>query len=313
MLKKDMNYAKGKSLGKRIVRARQLYFFLLLPLIYLIIFQYVPMFGLQIAFKDYSIADGILGSEWAGFKYFNKLFKDYNFKRILVNTLRISIYSLVVNFFIPITLALSLNCLRHQKVKKTIQTITYIPHFVSTVVLVGMVNQMLNPIIGLYGNLFQAITGSRAMDILGVPGAFPHLYVWTGVWQNVGWGSIIYMAALANSDQELHEAAQIDGASRFQRVLYVDIPTILPTAIIMLILDCGRVMNVGFEKVYLMQNSLNLSYSEVISTYVYKMAFGGNSNFSYSTAVGMFNSVVNFLLIMVVNQISKKVSDTSLW
>lgn len=308
-----MNYAKGKSLGKRIVRARQLYFFLLLPLIYLIIFQYVPMFGLQIAFKDYSIADGILGSEWAGFKYFNKLFKDYNFKRILVNTLRISIYSLVVNFFIPITLALSLNCLRHQKVKKTIQTITYIPHFVSTVVLVGMVNQMLNPIIGLYGNLFQAITGSRAMDILGVPGAFPHLYVWTGVWQNVGWGSIIYMAALANSDQELNEAAQIDGASRFQRVLYVDIPTILPTAIIMLILDCGRVMNVGFEKVYLMQNSLNLSYSEVISTYVYKMAFGGNSNFSYSTAVGMFNSVVNFLLIMVVNQISKKVSDTSLW
>lgn len=309
----NKTYVNKRSLGKRVFRARQLYLFLLLPLIYLIIFQYVPMFGLQIAFKDYSISEGILGSPWAGFKYFTKFFKDYNFKRILVNTLRISLYSLVVNFFIPITLALSLNCLRHARFKKTIQTITYIPHFVSTVVLVGMVNQMLNPIIGLYGNAVSAITGSRAVDILGIPAAFPHLYVWTGVWQNVGWGSIIYMAALANSDQELHEAAQIDGASRFQRVLYVDIPTILPTAIIMLILDCGRVMNVGFEKVYLMQNSLNLSYSEVISTYVYKMAFGGNSNFSYSTAVGMFNSVINFVLIMLVNQISKKLSDTSLW
>lgn len=312
-MKTDRSYVKKKSLGKRILRARQLYIFLLLPLIYLIIFQYVPMFGLQIAFKDYTMSKGILGSPWAGLKYFEKFFNDYNFKRILVNTLRISLYALVVNFFIPITLALSLNCLRHNKLKKAIQTITYIPHFVSIVVLVGMVNQMLNPIIGLYGNAVQAVTGSRAVDILGIPSAFPHLYVWTGVWQNMGWGSIIYMAALANSDQELHEAAQIDGASRFQRVLYVDIPTILPTAIIMLILDAGKVMNVGFEKVYLMQNSLNLSYSEVISTYVYKMAFGGNSNFSYSTAVGMFNSVVNFALIMLVNQISKKFSDTSLW
>lgn len=306
-------YANRKGLGKRILRARQLYLFLLLPLVYLIIFQYVPMFGLQIAFKEYSISKGIMGSPWVGFKYFSKFFKDYNFLRILVNTLRISLYSLAVNFFIPIVLALSLNCLRHAKVKKTVQTITYIPHFVSTVVLVGMVNQMFNPIIGLYGNIVQFFTGMRAADILGVPGAFPHLYVWTGVWQNMGWGSIIYMAALSSSDQELHEAAQIDGASRFQRVIHVDVPTILPTAIIMLILDCGRVMNVGFEKVYLMQNSLNLSYSEVISTYVYKMAFGGNSNFSYSTAVGMFNSVVNFALIMSVNQLSKRLGDTSLW
>ena len=306
-------YTNRKGLGKRILRARQLYLFLLLPLVYLIIFQYVPMFGLQIAFKEYSISKGIIGSPWIGFKYFEKFFKDYNFLRILVNTLRVSLYSLAVSFFIPIVLALSLNCLRNTKVKKTVQTITYIPHFVSTVVLVGMVNQMLNPIIGLYGNAVQAITGVRATDILGIPAAFPHLYVWTGIWQNMGWGSIIYMAALVSSDQELHEAAQIDGASRFQRVIHVDIPAILPTAIIMLILDCGRVMNVGFEKAYLMQNSLNLSYSEVISTYVYKMAFGGNSNFSYSTAVGMFNSVVNFVLIMSVNQISKRVSDTSLW
>lgn len=305
--------AKRKNLGKRIYRARQLYLFLLLPILYLIIFKYIPMFGLQIAFKDYSMSKGMLDSSWVGLKYFRKFFSDYNFKRVLVNTLRISLYSLVVNFFIPVTLALSLNCLRHTGVKKVVQTITYIPHFVSIVVLVGMVNQMLNPIIGLYGNVVQMLTGQRAMDILGIPAAFPHLYVWTGVWQNMGWSSIIYIAALASSDQELHEAAQIDGASRFQRVLYVDIPTILPTAIIMLILDCGRVMNVGFEKVYLMQNSLNLSYSEVISTYVYKMAFGGNANFSYSTAVGMFNSVINFIMIMLVNQIAKKFSDTSLW
>lgn len=271
------------------------------------------MFGLQLAFKNYSMSKGILGSPWAGLKYFKKFFNDYNFRRVLVNTLRISLYSLLVNFFVPITLALSLNCLRHVGVKKVVQTVTYIPHFVSTVVLVGMVNQMLNPIIGIYGVIGQALTGARPESILGSPVAFPHLYVWTGVWQNVGWGSIIYMAALANSDQELHEAAQIDGASRFQRVLHVDIPTILPTAIIMLILDCGRIMNVGFEKTYLMQKTVNLSYSEVISTYVYKTAFEGSSNFSYSTAVGMFNSVVNFLLILLVNRISRKVSDTSLW
>ena len=312
-MKKNYHAGKGKSLGQRIYRARQLYLFLLLPIIYLIIFKYIPMFGLQIAFKDYSISKGMFGSPWVGFKYFNKFFHDYNFKRILVNTLRISLYSLVVNFFIPVTLALCLNCLRHTGVKKVIQTITYIPHFVSTVVLVGMMNQMLNPIIGLYGNAVQTLTGSRAADILGMPSAFPHLYVWTGVWQNMGWSSIIYIAALASCDQELHEAAQIDGATRFQRVLYVDIPSIIPTAIIMLILDCGRVMNIGFEKVYLMQNSLNLSYSEVISTYVYKLAFGGSGNFSYSTAVGMFNSVINFILIVSVNQISRKFSDTSLW
>lgn len=312
-MKTDYHLVKGRKLGKRVYRARQLYLFLLLPLLYLIIFKYIPMFGLQIAFKDYSMSKGMMDSPWVGLKYFNKFFSDYNFKRVLVNTLRLSLYSLIVNFFIPVALALFLNCLRHNGVKKVVQTVTYIPHFVSTVVLVGMVNQMFNPIIGLYGNAVQTLAGHRAVDILGMPSAFPHLYVWTGVWQNMGWNSIIYIAALAGCDQELHEAAQIDGASRFQRVLYVDIPAILPTAIIMLILDCGRIMNIGFEKVYLMQNSLNLSYSEVISTYTYKMAFGGNSNFSYSTAVGMFNSVVNFILITLVNKISKKFSDTSLW
>ena len=176
-----------------------------------------------------------------------------------------------------------------------------------------MMTQMFNPIVGVYGTIVQAITGQRAVDIMGIPEAFPHLYVWSGVWQNAGFNSIIYIAALAGSDQDLHEAAQIDGATRLQRVRYIDIPTIIPTAVILLILNAGKVMTVGFEKVFLLQNSLNSAYSEVISTYVYKQAFGSGSNFSYSTAIGMFNSVINLLMILMVNKISKKVSDNSLW
>ena len=186
---------------------------------------------------------------------------------------------------VPIILALSVNCLRHSGLKKVIQTITYIPHFISVVVLIGILTQMLNPIIGIYGKIMLTITGARPTDLLSSPAAFPHLYVWSGVWQNAGFKSIVYIAALAGSDPELHEAAQIDGATRLQRVRYVDFPTILPTAIIMLIMDAGKVMSVGFEKVFLLQNNLNLSYSEVISTYVYKQAFGVGAKFSYSTAI----------------------------
>ena len=301
-----------KTLTRKIYRGRELYLMLALPLLYLIIFSYVPMAGLQIAFKDYTFKGGIWGSEWVGFKHFKKFFSDRNFSTILINTLRVSVYSLAVNTFIPIILALSLNCLKHNKLKKLVQTLTYLPHFISVVVLIGMMTQMLNPIVGVYGNIVQAITGERAVDILGIPSAFPHLYVWSGAWQNAGFNSIIYIAALAGSDQSLHEAAQIDGASRLQRVRYIDIPTIIPTAVILLILNAGKVMTVGFEKVFLLQNSLNASYSEVISTYVYKQAFGSGSNFSYSTAIGMFNSVINLLMI-VVNKISKKVTDSSLW
>lgn len=302
-----------KILGKRIYRGRQLYLLLLLPLLYMVVFSYVPMLGLQIAFKDYTFKGGIWGSDWVGFKHFIKFFTDRNFSTILFNTLRISIYSLAANTFIPIFLALALNCLNHKGLKKAVQTLTYIPHFISVVVLIGMMTQMLNPIIGIYGNLVQAITGERAVDIFGIPSAFPHLYVWSGVWQNAGFNSIIYIAALAGSDQDLHEAAQIDGASRLQRVRFIDIPAIIPTAVILLILNAGKVMTVGFEKVFLLQNSLNVSYSEVISTYVYKQAFGSGSNFSYSTAIGMFNAVINLAMIVVINKISGKVSDNSLW
>lgn len=310
---KQTNKINYKSLARRVYQGRQLYLLLLLPLIYMVIFSYIPMFGLQIAFKDYSFKGGIWGSEWIGFDHFKKFFSDRNFTTILINTLRISIYSLAANTFVPITLALALNCLNHNGIKKAVQTLTYIPHFISVVVLVGMMTQMFNPIVGVYGTIMQAITGERAVDIMGIPEAFPHLYVWSGVWQNAGFNSIIYIAALAGSDQDLHEAAQIDGATRLQRVRYIDIPTIIPTAVILLILNAGKVMTVGFEKVFLLQNSLNSSYSEVISTYVYKQAFGAGSNFSYSTAIGMFNSVINLLMILMVNKISKKVSDNSLW
>ena len=304
---------KRAGLGKRIYKARQLYFLLALPLIYLFVFKYYPMLGLQIAFKDYTINGGIWGSEWVGFKYFTKLFKDYNFNKIMINTLRLSLYSVIATSIVPIILALAINCVNNTRIKKAVQTITYLPHFVSLVVMVGIMNQLFNPIVGLYGNVAQQLTGERAVDLLGIPQAFLHMYVWSGVWQHAGYNSVIYIATLAGADQELHEAAQIDGASRLQRVFYVDIPAILPTVIIMLILNVGRIMGIGFEKVNLLQNSLNLSYSEIISTYVYKKAFGAGSNFSYSTAIGLFNSVINFILIMSVNKLSKKVSETSLW
>lgn len=303
-----------KNLRKRIWRARQLYLFLLLPLVWLLVFKYEPMAGLQLAFRHYSNRGGVWGSPWVGLENFQKFFSDRQFTRLLINTLRVSLYSTVVGSLVPVLLALTLNILKNGWFKKTIQTITYIPHFISVVVLVGMLVQLVNPIVGLYGTVYQALTGTRPVDILSIPSAFPHLYVWSGVWQNAGWSSIIYVAALANSDQQLHEAAQIDGASRLQRVWYIDIPTILPTFTILMIMDIGHVMSVGFEKVFLLQNSANLSYSQVLSTYVYAKSFGsGMPDFSFSTAAGMFNSVINLIMIVIVNKIAKKLSDTSLW
>ena len=209
-----------------------------------------------------------------------------------------------------------LNCVRNERYKKTIQTITYMPHFISTVVIVGMILQIANPRVGLYGTLTHALTGSYPNDPLGNPTVFVHLYVWSGLWQQFGWGSIVYLAALSSVDPQLHEAAIIDGASRWQRILHVDFPCILPTATIMLIMRAGNVMSVGYEKIYLMQNNLNLATSEVISTYVYKIGLGAGSsvpNYSLSTAIGLFNSIINLILICTVNAITRKLSETSLW
>ncbi len=307
-LKKQSNILRFK-------KSIPLYVFLLLPLIYLFVMQYYPMYGAQIAFKDFKAGLGIMKSPWVGFKHFNRFINDYQFRRILVNTLTISFYALLANFPVTIALALALNSVRSNVYRKTVQMVTYMPHFISTVVMVGILVQFFNPRLGMLSKLFQYFGGTNR-DLLGFPSAFSHIYVWSGIWQNVGWGTIIYLAALAGVDPSQHEAAIIDGASRFQRVLYVDIPVIIPTAVILLILDSGRIMNVGFEKAFLMQNNLNLSASEIISTYVYKTGIGGTgmrSDFSYGAAIGLFNSVVNFTLVLTVNKIAQMLKQNSLW
>ena len=303
------------KLKKNYGRYWQLYIFLLLPAAYFIIFAYIPMLGLQIAFKKYTILGGIWGSPFVGFSNFTKFFRSYNFVRVITNTFRISIYDIFAGFPFPIIFALCLNTIDNRRYKKALQTITYMPHFISVVVIVGMLMQIFHPMNGIYGVLTRALTGKQAVDLFGKPDAFPHLYVWSGIWQRFGWNSIIYVATLTSVPEELYEAARVDGASRFKMILHVDIPALAPTIIIMLILRLGQVMSIGFEKAFLMQNSLNLRTSELISTFVYKqgLAAGGPTDFSYAAAIGLFNSIVNLVLIILVNKISRKLSETSLW
>lgn len=310
-----MQIQGGKALLKKVKKKWQFYLFLFFPLFYIIIFKYVPMIGAQIAFRDFNPVLGIFGSPWVGLDFFKQFLGSYMFARVVKNTITLSVYSLVAGFPIPILLALCLNCIKNVFVKKTIQNILYMPHFISTVVIVGIMTQMFNPVVGFYGTFSQALTGQIPPDLLSSPSAFPHLYVISGIWQSMGWNSILYLAALSNVDMSLHEAAMIDGASRFQRVMYIDFPSILPTIVIMLILNCGSIMNIGFEKAFLMQNDLNLTKSEIISTYVYKVGLGGigGTNFSYATAIGIFNSVINMALLIIVNKISRKLGETSLW
>jgi putative aldouronate transport system permease protein len=304
-----------ERLKKRYRPYWQLYVFLLLPVAYILLFAYVPMAGLQLAFKKFDLRGGIWGSPWVGFRNFVKFFNSYTFSRVILNTLRLSFYSIVAGFPFPIIFALVLNSIDRVLLKKTVQTITYVPHFISVVVVVGMLLQLFHPVIGVYGTLVAALTGSHPKDIFANPAAFPHLYIWSGVWQGFGWGSIIYLATLTSVSPELHEAAEMDGASRLQRIVHVDFPALLPTIITMLILRVGQVMSVGFEKVFLMQNDLNLRTSEIISTYVYKQGLGagGPSDYAYATAIGLFDSVVNLALIITVNKVSSKVSEVSLW
>ena len=308
----------GQMLERLIKKYRpfwQLYVFLLLPVAYILIFAYVPMAGIQLAFKKFDYLGGIWGSPWIGIDHFIKFFNSYNFERVILNTLRLSLYSIVANFPFPIVFALVLNTVTQMRFKKVVQTITYMPHFISVVVIVGMLMQLFHPLNGIYGTIVKAFTGEAAQDLFADPDAFAHMYVWSAVWQGFGWGSVIYLATLTTVSPELHEAAQVDGASRFQRILFIDFPALLPTIIIMLILRMGQVMSIGFEKIFLMQNDLNLRTSEVIATYVYKQGLGsgGPSDYAYATAIGLFNSVVNLILIMAVNRLSSKLSEVSLW
>lgn len=289
-----------------------LYLFLLPAIVYIAVFSYAPMYGLQIAFKNFRLAEGITGSEWVGLKWFKKFIESTKFLSVLKNTLTVSIYSLVVGFPLPIILALILNNVKNAKFKKFAQTITYLPHFISVVVLVGMMSIFFSPNSGIIVSILRFFGVEQIPNLMGDPDAFKHMYVWSDVWQSIGWNSIIYMAALTGVDPALHEAAKIDGANKLQRIWNIDLPAIMPTMAIMLIMSFGKIMSVGYEKVYLMQNSLNLSTAEVISTYVYKMGLL-NRQYSYSAAIGMFNNVINFVLVITVNKIVKKLSGSGLW
>ncbi len=298
---------------KKLLNNWQLYLLILLPLVYIIVFKYVPMYGAQIAFKNYSSIYGFWGSPWVGMDHFIRFVKSPMFSVLLVNTLSLSFYSLLAGFPFPIMLALGLNYIKNKYYKKTVQMVTYIPYFISVVVMVGILMQVLGPRFGLVNNIIRFV-GGEPVDFFSRPEYFRSLYVWSGVWQQAGWGSIIYIAALAGIDPQLYEAAMIDGANKIKRIWHIDLPGLMPTAIIMLILNIGTLMNMGFEKAFLMQNPLNIGVSEVIDTYVYKMGLASASaNFSYSAAIGLFQSLVGFILTIMVNRIAKSVSENSLW
>ena len=296
---------------KLIKRNYVLYLFLFPALLYVAVFNYAPLFGLQIAFKDFRPAQGVWGSKWVGFDNFVKFVSSYSFWTLLKNTLTLSIYQLIVCFPFPIILALILNYTPSFGLKKITQTMTYIPHFLSTVVLVGMLFIFFSPGTGVVNHVINRL-GGNTIDFLGTARNFPHMFVWSACWQNVGWSSIIYVSALAGVSKEVHEAAMVDGANKLQRIWHVDLPALLPTIITLLILQSGQIMSVGYEKVYLMQSAGNLSTSEIISTYVYKMGIQG-AQYSYATAIGLFNNVINLIIILSVNKISDKITGMGLW
>lgn len=299
-------------LQKRKIKSNIPLYVLLFPsIILLIMFAYIPMLGLVIAFKDYSPANGILNSPWAGFKYFTQFFNSVQFGTTMMNTLKISIYSILVGFPLPILLALLCNQLRAGKFKKVFQVTTYLPHFISTMVMCGIIILFLSPNSGLIANIFKSL-GWTMPNLLSKPDSFAGVYVWSDVWQHIGWDSIIYLAALSAIDPTYYEAATMDGASRMQKILNIDLPLLLPTAMILLILRAGSLLSIGFEKVLLLQNPLNLAGSEVISTYVYKVGMQ-NFQYSYSTAIGLFNTVVNLIILLSVNWFSKRYTKTGLF
>lgn len=300
-----------KSLWLRMAQCWELYLFLVPAVVLVFVFSYVPMYGIQIAFKNYKPVLGIWGSPWVGLKHFTRMFALPKFKLIVGNTFKISLMSIVLGFPFPIILSLILNQLRSERYKRLIQTVTYMPHFISTVVIVGMLTVFLSTKNGIY-KYFCDMLGKEPVNLMGSKQLFPWLYVFSGIWQHTGWNTIIYLAALSSIDVGLYEAATIDGANRWQRMVHIDIPSIVPTMVILLILDSGSVLSVGFEKIFLMQNASNEAVSEVISTYTYKMGLQ-SMQYSFSTAVNLMNTVVNFVMLFVVNIIARKTSDYSLW
>ncbi|KWR70518.1 sugar ABC transporter permease [Arthrobacter sp. W1] len=297
---------KRRRLAEHFRRHWQLWAMTLPAIGFIIVFAYIPMYGIQLAFREFDVTKGLTGGDWVGFKYFEQFFNNPQFGQIMLNTVNISLWTLVMGFIAPIILAILINQIASPRIKGFTQTITYMPHFISTVVMVAILQIFLAPGSGIMGRFFGDTS------LLGDPGAFAHLYWISEVWQHTGWNCIIYLAALSSVDTALYEAAKIDGAGRLQLIRHVDIPALLPTAGILLILNMGSVLGVGFEKVFLMQNTLNIMSSEVISTYVYRVGILGNQ-FSYSTAIGLFNALVNFAFLILANYIAKRASNTSIF
>ena len=300
--------------GKReFSRNGELYLMMLLPLTYLIIFRYVPIYGVQIAFKKFVASKGITRSPWVGLAHFEKFFTSYKFRELLANTLLISIYHIAVSFPVPIILALSLNYCLGRQMKKTVQMVTYAPHFISIVVLSGILLQLLSPRYGLVNKLIDLL-GGKQVNFIGVPSYFPSIVVWSTAWQTTGWSSIIYLAALSNIDPQLHESAIVDGANKLQRIWHIDIAGITPVMLIVFLIKLGKIMTVDFQRVFLLQNPMNASRSEIIQTYVYKVGIASQiPMFDYAAAIGLFLTLVNFIMVASANTISRRIKGSGLW
>ena len=294
---------KGVFMKKSFRQYYQLYLMLIIPVAITVIYKYIPMYGIQIAFKDYKSSRGIIGSPWVGLKWFIRFFSSPNCLRMIKNTFLLSLYSLLWSFPVPIILSLVLNQVKSYRLKNTVQTILYAPHFISIMIVCGMIRVFLSP----SGGLVNLIAGT-SLDFLAEPKAFRTIYIASGIWQDAGWGIIIYNATLSGIDESLYEAAEIDGAGIFRKILHIDLPALVPTIVLMLIMSAGSLMNVGFEKVWLLQTDLNKATSDVIAVYVYQQGIE-SAKYSYATAVGLFNTVVNLLLLIIVNKISKKLSS----
>lgn len=300
----------GHSLGRRIAKHWEYYLLLLIPIVITVVFKYAPIYGVQIAFRDFNPVDGFFGSEWVGLKWFERFFSNYNSTRMIINTVLLSLYSILWTFPIPIVLSLFINQLKNKKFQRVTQTVIYAPHFISVMVLCGMLRIFLSPTGGLISTLAQFLGAPASLNFIDSSSAFRTIYISSSIWQDAGWGTIIYLATLSSVDVSLHEAAKVDGANTWQRILHIDIPVLVPIIVIQLIMSFGSLMNVGFEKAFLLQTPLNKETSEIISTYVYEQGLL-KAMYSFSTAVNLFNTAVNIVLLAVVNWGCKRLSDVS--
>lgn len=303
--------AKRRDFWKRFNATKGLYWFIIPGAVFYILFKYYPIYGAQIAFREYSPYLGFWKSKWVGLENFQRFFSSPDFLLIIKNTLLINVTMLILGFPFPVLLALMLNMVRRKRFKKTVQTITYAPYFISTVVMVGMLYTMLSPYSGVVNAIIKKL-GGNAVFFMGSKSMYVPIYVISGIWQTAGWSAVVYIAALSSVSEELHEAAIVDGAGQLKRIWHIDLPGIMPTIVTMLILNAGQLLTIGFEKAILMQNSINIDVSEVLSTYTYKRGLI-NGDFSYASAVETFQAAINFGVLLVVNQVSRRLNDTSLW